>query len=450
MSHWRRRRPSWQARHERVPRPSAGLAGGPRYRPGLTSGWPGRCTATAGMWTAGHSARICTRLPGGRFFRERREGQSARNPIWSSPGPQHGRPWQKMPQPQTCTQPRQWSPVPSLCLPSAASRTTLPAARVAGLSGSPRWHRRSGYASPTWARPAGFHAPPGRGDMGLHRVRSTWPGAQRVRVHPARQPAGLPCCPRGRRAGRCHRGLPDSYLPSPGAVSARADQTPGPLRPDGCPRQASRPRARPPDRSQGARGTRGEAHAGTPGQTEQAGPGRAPKGRSSPKGTGGAPKGVPVPFQSDSHRRRSRCRAGGRGCDHSSARPGARRAGCQTPGSRILPADCSGFSRGPGQHEHHQVLHRDQQRQFASGNHSDKHRRAPAGMISRSSDRTSLPPTAAARPPLWPCRRRRATGASRARRPARSRWSSPQRRQGHALLTCASTSLPPNGHRTSP
>jgi hypothetical protein len=149
MSHWRRRRPSWQGARERAPRPSAGGAGGPRCRPGLTSIWPGRCTATAGMWTAGRSARICTRLPGGRFFRGRREGRSARSPIWSWHGPRRGRPWQMRLRPRTCKRPRPWSPVPSRCPLSKASPTALPAARAAGMSGSPSmalWFRiRPGY-----------------------------------------------------------------------------------------------------------------------------------------------------------------------------------------------------------------------------------------------------------------------------------------------------------------
>jgi hypothetical protein len=150
----------------------------------LPSFRPGRCTAMAGMWTVVRSALICTRLRGGRFFHERREGRSPRTRISSSPGRPRDRLWQMMRPPRTYGQPRPWSPAPSRCPPSMTGRAALPAASLVtsgslALTAPSRGRQRP----PVRACPARFHPSPGSGDMGLHRVRSNRPGAQGIRVH---------------------------------------------------------------------------------------------------------------------------------------------------------------------------------------------------------------------------------------------------------------------------
>ena len=296
-------------------------------------------------------------------------------------------------------------------------------------------------APPRCACPAGFHPSPGRGDVGLHRVRGEWSGAQRVRVHPPGQPAGLRCRPRGGRAGRCHRGLPGSYLPPPGAVSARADDTPGPLRPDGRPRRAARSRARPPDRPPGVGepgAKRTLARPGKRNRQEQEAPRKeqeAPRkaARFVPRA---AAIGVAIAVVLAGAAAAVLSRAHG-GPSNPPALVSFQPSALSFPAvpvnssiTRSVTVTNNGSSPvtitrisigGPSQHD----------------------------FSVRRPDLLRLP-TTVARPSIQPRKRCRATGASRTRRPARSRWSSPHRRLGRAPLICASTSLPPSGRRTSP
>jgi IPT/TIG domain/Cep192 domain 4 len=97
-------------------------------------------------------------------------------------------------------------------------------------------------------------------------------------VHPPGQPAGLRCRPRGRRTGRCRRGLPGSYLPPASAVSARADDTPRPLRPDSAPAELLAPERDPQtghQESGGQGAKRTSVRAGKRNRQEQAAPKKA-------------------------------------------------------------------------------------------------------------------------------------------------------------------------------
>ena len=257
MSHWRLRRPSWQGPRERAPRPSAGRARGPRCRPCLMCGWPGRCTAMAGMWTAGRLARICTRRAGGRFFRGRREARSARSLILSSHGLRPGRRWRMMPQPRTCKQPRPWSPVPSRCPSSTASRTTQPAASVAGMPGSVSM-ALSFRTRPAHVRMSGRVSPCARS-----RRRGTSPCSRQMVRRAARTRAspGIACrasLPPSSRARWTIPSRPTWLLPPaagccqrPGRQDARAFTTRW-VAPPGCSLPSATPR--PASRSQGSKG----------------------------------------------------------------------------------------------------------------------------------------------------------------------------------------------------
>ena len=164
-----------------------------------------------------------------------------------------------MPQPRTCKQPRPWSPVPSRCPLSMASRTTPSAASWREMSGSlsaallfrtrPACVRMSGRVS-LFAR---------------SRRRGTSPCSRQVvrRAVRTRASPGTACRASLLPSRRARWTMPSwpTWLLAPAAGCCQRPQTrtPGPLRPDGRPRRAARSRARPPDRPPGVRGARGRS-----------------------------------------------------------------------------------------------------------------------------------------------------------------------------------------------